>query len=126
MNLLKETKDILRAYGKRVKDITFVQGKDFGISVDKFLKLANTTYNEGYGSQKVAEDLIIGGDDWWLERHEYDGSEWWEYRTLPKVLPVKEDVYALTVNQSKVEFVGWKTLAELNVMEAGEEESWRG
>jgi len=23
------------------------------------------------------------GDDWWLERHEYDGSEWWVFQKLP-------------------------------------------
>ena len=28
-------------------------------------------------------DLLIVGDDWWLERHEYDGAEWWEFKTLP-------------------------------------------
>ena len=23
------------------------------------------------------------GSDWWLERGEYDGSEWWEFRREP-------------------------------------------
>jgi hypothetical protein len=29
--------------------------------------------------------LEIVGDDWWLERHEYDGAEWWEYKTKPSM-----------------------------------------
>jgi hypothetical protein len=27
---------------------------------------------------------MVIGSDWWLERHEYDGSEWWEFKSLPK------------------------------------------
>jgi hypothetical protein len=27
--------------------------------------------------------IIVVGKDWWLERHEYDGSEWWEFKTMP-------------------------------------------
>lgn len=26
---------------------------------------------------KTEDDVL------WLERHEYDGSEWWEYKTMP-------------------------------------------
>ena len=25
------------------------------------------------------------GRDFWLERHEYDGSEWWEYKSIPNL-----------------------------------------
>ena len=27
---------------------------------------------------------VAVGDNWWLERAEYDGSEWWEFKTIPK------------------------------------------
>lgn len=27
--------------------------------------------------------LIVVGKDFWLERHEYDGSEWWEFKSIP-------------------------------------------
>jgi len=40
-------------------------------------------YDSGYGATKVAKDLVIVGEDWWLERCEYNGSEWWEFKTLP-------------------------------------------
>jgi len=41
-------------------------------------------YDNGYGGANINERLVVVGDDWWLERHEYDGAEWWEYKTLPK------------------------------------------
>lgn len=28
-------------------------------------------------------DLLVVGNNWWLERHNYDGSEWWEFKRLP-------------------------------------------
>ena len=33
---------------------------------------------------EVAEDLVVVGDNWWIERHEYDGNEWWEYKEKAK------------------------------------------
>lgn len=42
-------------------------------------------YDEGYGVQEINEHLVIVFDDGsWLERAEYDGSEWWEYKTVPQ------------------------------------------
>lgn len=46
-------------------------------------KFKNLDYDNGYGSQVIASDLIVVGDNWWLERAEYDGLEWWEFRTPP-------------------------------------------
>lgn len=121
MNLLEETKKKLEEYGKSLSDITFVQGKTFGMSVEKFIEIADTFYDAGYGSSKVAEDLIVGGNGWWLERNEYDGSEWWEYKEYPSILPIEDSVYAVTVNQSKEDIsCGWETLARINGI--GEEE----
>lgn len=116
MNLLKETKSILKEYGKTLDDITFVQGAEFGISVNDFIELANTKYDSGYGSPKVAEDLIVGGNGWWLERHEYDGSEWWEYKSCKEILPITaHKITALTVTQSTADIsCGWETLARIN------------
>ena len=44
-------------------------------------------YDNGFGGAEVHGDLKIVGNDWWMERGEYDGSEWWEFKTLPKLLP---------------------------------------
>lgn len=29
------------------------------------------------------DGLTLVGEDFWLERKEYDGQEWWEYKTTP-------------------------------------------
>lgn len=115
-NLLKETKQILKEHGKTIKDIVAVQGSDFGIRVDDFIRLADTLYDNGFGSQKVAEDLVVIGNGFWLERHEYDGSEWWEYKECPAILENIMEVTALTVNQCEFDCsCGWETLKSLNI-----------
>lgn len=40
------------------------------------------TYSEGYGSQELF-GIITFTDGSWLERSEYDGSEWWSYKSTP-------------------------------------------
>ena len=90
INLLKETLEVLKGYGKSPKDVKWVGSKDgkYAITWDEFEKIANIEYNKGYGSQEIAEDLVIVGDDWWLERCVSDGwSEWWEFKTLPVKQP---------------------------------------
>ena len=86
MNLLEETVKVLSDNGKSLSDIVAVQGNDFGISIDEFIQLASeTNYRSGYGIQEVATDLVIIGKNWWLERAEYDGAEWWEFKQLPQI-----------------------------------------
>lgn len=63
----------------------FIQGNDFKITKENFEKVAKkTNYDSGYGSVNVATDLVVVGKNWWLERGEYDGSEWWDYKERPK------------------------------------------
>lgn len=115
MNLLKETKDILKENGKTISDIIAVQGDSVGMSVETFIRLSDVEYDSGYGAPKVAEDLVVIGEDWWLERHEYDGSEWWEYKEIPKKMPISDKVYALVIKQSEEDICcGWETLNRLN------------
>lgn len=96
-NLLKETKEILKEHGKTVKDIRWVGigygGDGFGeVSVDKFLQIADNYYDSDYGHVEITMGLIIVGDDWWLERDEYDGAEGWEFRRMPTRPEVKHDL----------------------------------
>lgn len=51
---------------------------------DDFASFADFEYDNGYGGNVVEGDLVIVGDDWWLERGGYDGSEWWEFKALPQ------------------------------------------
>lgn len=84
-NLKSETLTILKKYNKSYFDIKWVGCKSFKIPIEEFWKLADRMYDAGYGHAEVAEDLLVVGDNWWLERHEYDGSEWWEYKEIPQV-----------------------------------------
>jgi len=99
MNLLNETIAVLNAHRKTPEDVRFVVGLDpaketvwelstprdlVRTSWAEFEKLANRTYSSGYGGIEVIIATKIVGKDFWLERHEYDGSEWWEYKELPK------------------------------------------
>ena len=44
-----------------------------------------TPYDNSYGTQELFGIIWINNGNW-LERHEYDGSEWWEYKS-PPVIP---------------------------------------
>ncbi len=83
-NLYDETVAFLADHNKSFDDVVFVSGNGHEIALDNFIKIARAyDYDEGYGGNKVPMDLIIVGEDWWIERNEYDGSEWWEYKALP-------------------------------------------
>ena len=95
MNLLEETQDAIIDSGHTAKDIIFIGSKSSGHTCTwgEFSILADTDYDNGFGGQKVAQDLIIvfsDGTQMW--RDEYDGSEWWAYIepfTFPnKTLPL--------------------------------------
>jgi len=83
VNLKEQTIRTLHVFNKEPEDIKWVGCNKFKIPIDEFWELANRYYDNGYGSEEVAHDLLVVGEDWWLERNEYDGSEWWEYKTAP-------------------------------------------
>ena len=117
-NLWEETIEMLANNNKSFDDVVAICGNDFQITKEDFEKYSKTEYDDGYGSPKVAEDLLIIGADFWLERHEYDGSEWWEFKQTPKYkeLPFKP-ITALTVEQARENGVdcscGWENLKDL-------------
>lgn len=83
-NLLEETLLELSAHRKTPSDVYWVglRSETF-CSWKEFSQVANFDYNDGYGGQEINDDLMVVGKDWWLERHEYDGAEWWEFKKLP-------------------------------------------
>jgi len=82
MSLLDETKELLELNNKSLGDILWYGTPEERFTTD--IKDAfNIEYDSGYGCHAVKLDLLVVGDDWWLERCEYDGSEWWEFRTMP-------------------------------------------
>jgi hypothetical protein len=98
MNLLKETLQVLQEANKSPADVQWVQWEQFFCSWPEFAAAANFEYDPGYGGAEVVVSLKVVGSDWWLERGEYDGSEWWDFKTLPTKpdiarVPVEEDLH---------------------------------
>ena len=112
VNLLNETIEILNGHGKTENDVIAVlgtiyidygNGKEVKTSWENFKKYADFTYNEGFGGNEISIDLKIVGKDFWLERGEYDGSEWWEFKTMPSIedkeyIDTEKDVKAMVGN----------------------------
>lgn len=92
MNLARETLYKLKDHGKTVKDVRWVGHYDYASnkhireSTDEFfISAMRTNYDNGYGCAIIDGPLVVVGDDWWLERAEYDGAEWWEFKTMPRI-----------------------------------------
>lgn len=51
---------------------------------EEFLKVIDVNYDNGYGGQELY-GIIWYEDGTWSERGEYDGSEWWEYKSMPEI-----------------------------------------
>lgn len=115
MNLLKETKAALKDNGYSLDDVDWVGCWAFRIPMEAFIEAADVEYDEGFGAQKVAEDLIVVlKDGSWLERSEYDGSEWWGFRERNRrPTTVWDGAVALTVDQAGGDLVGWQSLLAL-------------
>ena len=76
MNLYAETIDKLKEKGKTNLDVLWIGCKDF--KIDNFWDIAkHTKYDNGFGGQEIAPDLVIVGKDFIMSRKEYDGSEGW-------------------------------------------------
>lgn len=91
INFLEETLDMLKDCGKTEDDVIWV-GRcedwtsgypDVKNTWEWFKSKANFEYDNGYGGAEIPLSLVVVGEDFWLERHEYDGSEWWEYKRMP-------------------------------------------
>lgn len=117
-NLKKEVLCILEQNGKTIDDIIWIGCEQFRMDVKTFWNLADTEYDDGYGAPEVATDLLIVGKDFWLERADYDGSEWFEFKVMPKMPGRIEPITALTVDQHNGQYgdnmVGWRTLGQMN------------
>ena len=109
-NLLKETIQDLAEHDLYGADVIWVGSSDgkFAIEWHEFAALADFNYNEGFGGQEVAEDIVIVGENWWMSRHEYDGSESWQYHTLP-TRSSKAKKFATVCNGNS-----WASIKEMN------------
>lgn len=120
-NFLQETVTILDFYKKSPIDVEWVGNTDFYFTWDEFAAVANIEYNSGFGGAEAAEDLKVVGKDFWLERHEYDGSEWWEYKEHP-VKPAKHIIPKAVVESQRIGG-GWSN--DFNALNGLEKENER-
>lgn len=100
MNLRDETLRRLELAGKKPDIVRFVALKvhrgdktvETCISFDRFLKLADIKYDNGYGRPEINGTLrVLLRDGSCMLRREYDGSEWWEWYVPPESLPLSDD-----------------------------------
>lgn len=97
-NLLEETLSLLIENDKSPDDIITVIFGDFYTNWEQFAEVvADVNYDSGYGTEEINQNIFIVGKNFWLERHQYDGSEWWEFKTTPtrenrtpKVITIKD------------------------------------
>lgn len=85
INFYDEIVEALSEHNKSLDDVKWVGTKDYVFNTFKFLRWASAfNYDNGYGLNCIPLTWYVVGDNWWLERYEYDGAEWWEYKELPK------------------------------------------
>lgn len=89
----KTTQDI--AYGVIRLGYYLDGAKIFELGTDIAINTLDEHYDNGYGAQELF-GYIVFTDGTWLERHEYDGSEWWEFKrtpTLDEVMLIKTEEF---------------------------------
>lgn len=81
-NLLHQTLATLARMDETPAEIMFIgsEATNHQCTWDEFCVLADKDYDNGFGIEEVATDLVIicrSGARMW--RNSYDGSEWWEF-----------------------------------------------
>ena len=111
-NLLKETEACIKGIDKTPEDIRWIGSRngEYACTWGQFKELADFEYDSGFGSQKVARDLVITFTDGsWLNRYEYDGSEGWCFNEVPTINDITKPIDMLTKHDAM-----WETLEELH------------
>ena len=100
MNAKKELVGVLDTIKKSIEDIKAIRiqrcvkfhWEKYVIQIDNInIDFMDFNYDDGYGSQEL-DGVVLFKDNTWLERGEYDGSEWWEYKTPPTIEDFKEQL----------------------------------
>lgn len=86
-NALEELKEVLEKNNKTTDNIIAIRvilesPKNDDIAIYTLEDLKDVNYDDGFGSQNLYGIILLDDNDW-LERVEYDGSEWWECRRNP-------------------------------------------
>lgn len=120
-NLLEETKHAMRQLELTPEDIEWIGNEEYTCSWDEFTFLADVDYDDGYGAQMVASDLVVVfRDGSWLSRRENDGSEWWKHNAYP----IKTDSKPITKLVSLTNERGDHEFMWADIKEMQDEEEW--
>ena len=85
VNFLEETERLLERQHKTWADVQWVGTPTFELDVENFKRVAkDVVYNSSYGIQESVDDILIVGNDWYMERRSYGGAERWAYVSKPK------------------------------------------
>lgn len=103
-NVMQELIDVMERIDLKFDDIVFAnvvleesdrmkaslppgwQDTDMDCFKSQLIRMGS--YDSGYGSQRLYGTIVFKNSAW-LERGEYDGSEWWELKKMPSWKQVK-------------------------------------
>ena len=102
MNALNELINMCKGCWKSLEDIDYwwvgwddenqcIFDSDSIEIMKKFLKDNYSNYDDWWGSQELYWEIVFK-DKTWLERWEYDWSEWWEYKKCPERRLSKDEI----------------------------------
>ncbi len=114
MNLLNETLEDIKESGHETTDVVFIGSRDSGhqCTWGEFTKLANQDYDDGFGVQKVANDLeIVFSDGSTMWRHACDGAEGWHFSHPFERPGESRQITRLFVPEN---CIGWMSLEEIH------------
>ncbi len=118
-NLLRETIEVMAENGVSSEDVCWVGSRELWATWDEFVAVADVEYYAGFGMAEIAADLLVVGDAWWMERHQYDGSEWWEFKRRPD-RPGEHRALRSVLYRDRTNRTGYLSgdLADINTAEA--------
>lgn len=125
--LYENTLECLQRHGKTFDDVLWIGNKDFYIDIENFVELAKKCgdsdiyhrYSDDYSTddyavvcvENIPEDIIIVGNDFWLERKitdtclsDFFSTDCWEYREKPIKPNVKRKINVLTARQACMKY----------------------
>lgn len=107
MTLLETTLRDLQRYGKSPKDIRYIQTSKFNFSWENFKNVADFELGVEYNAPLVTMDLVIVGDDWYMERVCEPAwfVDYWTLRQIPKKLSTTKEISKNDLVSKKLWFV---------------------
>jgi len=105
-NLLQTIIDELQMYDKTIADIKWIGCRDYIIDKADFLDIASQhTFILDLPANLVPEDLIIAGEDWWLERFHSEQRENWVFKQYPTRPQIKGRCTIIPIGPDQDEFI---------------------